>query len=80
MTTVEEIQSAVVSLPLDKYRQFRDWFIELDWEQWDRQVQADAEAGELDFLVAEAMHEKRHGNRKSMVRQDRFRLSSFGCP
>ncbi|MCY3024017.1 MAG: hypothetical protein NTW87_33985 [Planctomycetota bacterium] len=32
-----------------------------DWEEWDRQIKADSAAGKLDFLVEEALAEKRTG-------------------
>ena len=40
------------------YLQFRQWFNELDWAKWDRQIEADSESGKLDFLIAEARKEK----------------------
>jgi hypothetical protein len=55
---IEEIKSAIVSLPANEYRKFRDWFLERDWEQWDKQIQVDSESGKLDFLVKEAKDEK----------------------
>ena len=66
MTRIEEIENAVTSLPVEEYRQFRDWFLERDWAQWDRQIQADSESGKLDFLVKEAMEEKSRGNLRNL--------------
>ena len=66
MTRIEEIKNAVVSLPADEYRQFRDWFLELDWAKWDKQIQADSESGKLDFLIKEAMEEKKRGNLRDL--------------
>ena len=57
---------AVASLPVDEYRQFREWFLERDWVQWDKQIQADSQSGKLDFLVKEAMEEKNIGNLRDM--------------
>jgi hypothetical protein len=31
MTRIEEIENAVASLPVEEYRQFREWFLERDW-------------------------------------------------
>jgi hypothetical protein len=59
VTRIEEIKNAVVSLPVTEYRKFRDWFMERDWEEWDKQIEADSKAGKLDFLIKEAMDEKR---------------------
>ena len=61
MSTVAEIQQAILALPEGDYLQLRRWFGELDWEKWDRQIEADSAAGRLDFLVAEALEAKRNG-------------------
>jgi hypothetical protein len=42
-------------LPVEEYRQFGRWFLERDWERWDRQIIEDARAGQLEFLVKEAL-------------------------
>ena len=54
MSSVTEIQQAILSLPEADYLQLRNWFNELDWEKWDRQIEADSENEKLDFLIAEA--------------------------
>jgi len=61
MTRVEDIAKAVEGLPADEYRHFRAWFLDRDWAQWDRQIDADSASGRLDFLVAEAIEEKKQG-------------------
>jgi hypothetical protein len=66
MSSVEEIQSAIVSLAPEEYVRLRAWFIERDWEQWDQQIAADAQAGKLDFLIAEAMAEKAQGHLRDL--------------
>ena len=63
---VEEIQAAITSLPPEQYVQLRDWFSERDWEQWDRQIEADAKSGKLDFLIHEALAEKAKGNLREL--------------
>ena len=32
-----------------------------NWEKWDRQIEKDAESGNLDFLIEEALSEKKQG-------------------
>lgn len=54
MTKVQEIQTAIESLPCEDYVRLRQWFSEKDWENWDRQIEADSESGRLDFLIQEA--------------------------
>ena len=52
--SITEIQEAIRILPETEYVQLRKWISELDWERWDSQIEADSEAGRLDFLMAEA--------------------------
>jgi hypothetical protein len=61
MTRLEELERVVASLTEEEYREFRQWFLERDWEQWDRQIEADSRAGKLDFLVREALEAKQQG-------------------
>ena len=62
MMQVEEIQAAIQALPPESFVQLRQWLLEKDWEEWDRQIEADAKAGKLDFLIREALAEKAGGN------------------
>ena len=61
MTKLEELEMAVASLTEQEYCEFRRWFLERDWEQWDRQIEEDSRAGKLDFLVREALEAKEQG-------------------
>ena len=54
MANLEELEKAITNLPEEDYRQFRRWFLEKDWERWDRQIIEDSRAGKLNFLVKEA--------------------------
>ncbi len=62
MTRLEDLERAIASLSEDDYREFRRWFLERDWEKWDKQIEEDAKAGRLNFLVEEAGEgkERRH--------------------
>jgi hypothetical protein len=61
MTRLEQIKQEIVSLPEQDFAQLRDWLADLDFEPWDRQIEADAKAGKLDFLIKEALDEKKRG-------------------
>ena len=61
MTTVPEIQQAIVSLPKSEYAQLIRWLREYDWEEWEQEFEADVKEGKLDFLAAEALDAKRQG-------------------
>ena len=54
MVSITEIQEAILDLPETEYARLRQWLSDLDWDRWDKQIEADSEAGKLDFLVAEA--------------------------
>ena len=50
MARLEDLEKAVAALTVNEFREFRHWFLERDWERWDRQIEEDARAGKLDFL------------------------------
>lgn len=66
MSRLEKIQQAILALPEAEYKQLRHWFSELDWKKWDREIEADSDAGKLDFLIAEALEEKKKGTLKDL--------------
>jgi hypothetical protein len=61
MTRVEQLEQTIASLPINEYRELRNWIIERDWEAWDRQIEDDSASGKLDFLLKEAVDEKNKG-------------------
>ena len=61
MTSVVEIQQAILALPKADYVQLRRWLGELDWKKWDRRIEGDSRDGKLDFLIADATEVKTHG-------------------
>lgn len=66
MKILEKIQAEIESLSHEEYDRLRQWFLERDWEKWDRQIEADSQAGKLDFLIKEAFDEKAKGNLKEL--------------
>jgi hypothetical protein len=66
MSDLQEIQSAIKSLPKEELAELLHWMRERDWEDWDRQLASDIEAGKLDFLKQEALAEKRNGTLKEL--------------
>ena len=66
MITVEEIKKAIASLPEKEYLSLRKWFSEKDWEKWDKKIEKDSKAGNLDFLIEEALNEKKIGRLRDL--------------
>ena len=65
MTTIGEIQEAILALREPEFTELKKWLSGLDaesrWEEWDEQIEADSDAGKLDFLMAEASEAKANG-------------------
>lgn len=53
MSTVLEIESAIERLPADEKWNLIHRLHDALWTEWDRQIEADADAGRLDPLIAE---------------------------
>ena len=66
MSNITQIQNTILSLSETDYRQLRQWFSELDWKNWDQQIEADSNNKKLDFLIAEAFEAKKKGNLKKL--------------
>ncbi len=61
MNTLEQLEQQVLRLSPEDLAKFRVWFIELDHQLWDTQIEADARAGKLDRLINEARAEFKAG-------------------
>jgi hypothetical protein len=61
MSTIAGIEDAVRRLSPGDLAAFREWFVQLDAEAWDRQIEEDVAAGRLDSLAEEALEDLRQG-------------------
>ena len=66
MANITKIQEDILALSKTDYQLLRQWFKELDKDEWDRQIEADSNAGKLDFLIAEALEAKKKGTLKNL--------------
>ena len=62
MSTIEQIEAAILKLSPPELSQITDWVLELDEQRWDEQLEKDVKAGKLDFLAQEAYAEFAAGN------------------
>lgn len=53
MSSLDQIEEAIVRLPKDDFAKLARWFDEQRNRRWDEQIAADSESGALDFLVRE---------------------------
>lgn len=61
MTRVEQIEREVEELSAEELAAFRLWFVERDWQAWDRELERDVSEGRLDKVAAEALAEFERG-------------------
>ena len=66
MANITKIQEEILALSETDYQQLKQWLNELDKDEWDRQIEADSNAGKLDFLIAEALEAKEKGTLKNL--------------
>ena len=66
MEDIQSIEMAVQSLPPAELAKFRRWFAEFDAIAWDAQLEADAAAGKLESIVAEAIAEHQAGHAREI--------------
>ena len=50
MTRVEEIKHEIEKLTEDEFAQLREWFIEMEWKKWDKQIEEDSKKRKLDIF------------------------------
>jgi len=55
MTGLEQLEQQILRLNPDEFAQLREWLMEHDWTDWDRQIARDSAEGKLDRLVAQAL-------------------------
>ena len=66
MSTVAEIENALQTLPMDDAWKVADWLQQYLDEKWDRQIDADIDAGRLDQLADKAVEDYRAGRVKPL--------------
>jgi hypothetical protein len=55
MLNLEQIESAILQLPLDEYKELSKWFTDRDYQLWDEQLEQDINDGKLEALAQEAI-------------------------
>jgi hypothetical protein len=66
MTTVEDIERAILQLPPAELDRFRVWFEMLDAQRFDERIERDARAGKLDKMADEALADHRAGRTREL--------------
>jgi hypothetical protein len=66
MSKIDQLKAEIERLPNEEFAEIFRWLSEKGWERWDKEIEADSEAGRLNFLVREAREEKAKGTLKDL--------------
>jgi len=66
MTKVQLLEDEIKRLSQEELAQLRDWFLELDAELWDRQIERDAASGKLERLFENSLAGHRGGKSREI--------------
>lgn len=55
MSTLEQIEAAILKLPPNEFQKLLEWFFDLDYQRWDEQLEKDITDGKLESLAQEAI-------------------------
>ena len=66
MTTVKELQRAILGLSQAEYIELARWLRDQDWERWEREFDEDVRAGKLDALATEALEARAKGRLRDL--------------
>jgi hypothetical protein len=66
MTKLEALEKQIAALDEHAFSELREWFIEFDQARWDKKLEADSNAGKLDFLINAALAEHQAGKTKDL--------------
>ncbi len=62
MSTIEQIETAILTLPLNDFEKLRQWFFDLNYQRWDEQIEQDIADGKLEIFAQDAIAEFKAGN------------------
>ena len=66
MTRVEQLEQQIGQLDPDEFVQLREWLMEQDWAEWDKQIERDAAEGKLDRLIAQGLADHAAGKSRPL--------------
>lgn len=66
MISVEVLEKQITELDNESFSKLRDWFVEFEQSRWENQIEADSNAGKLDFLINAALAEHQAGKTRDL--------------
>jgi hypothetical protein len=65
MARVEQLEQQIVQLNTDEFAQLREWLMDPDGAEWDRQIAQDSTDGKLDRLIARGLADHAAGKSRT---------------
>ena len=66
MIQIELLEQHIAELDDTSFSKLRDWFIEYEQTRWDKKIEADSNAGKLDFLINAGLAEHQAGTTRDL--------------
>jgi hypothetical protein len=66
MTKLEALEEQIKNLSPEELAKLRQWFLERDADEWDRQIEQDAASGKLDKLFEKSVADHRAGKSREI--------------
>ena len=66
MTKLEALEEEIKKLSPEELAQLREWLLERDAEEWDREIERDAASGTLDKLFEKSLEDHRAGTTREI--------------
>jgi hypothetical protein len=66
MTKLQLLKEEIKKLAPEELAQLRNWFLELDAQQWDREIEQDAASGKLDKVFEKSLTDHRAGKSREI--------------
>jgi len=77
MSTLEQIEAAIESLPREEFFRLHEWIRDRFDDKWDKQIEEDVRSGRLNSVTQEALAEYRAGRSKPFLRMKSRAVASF---
>jgi len=66
MTKLQAIEEEIKKLSSEELAKLREWFLERDAEEWDRELERDGASGKLDKLFEKSLADHRAGKSREI--------------
>ncbi|MBK5260438.1 MAG: hypothetical protein JJE51_12675 [Thermoanaerobaculia bacterium] len=66
MTKLEALEEEIKKLSPEELAKLRDWLLESDAQEWDRELERDAATGKLDKLFEKSVADHRAGKSREI--------------